>query len=339
MTTELNLTEAAMCMEQLILANVPVYVEGAPGVGKSEVIDQVAGKINYKVIEYRASIREPVDLRGVPVPDLKAGVTRWLAPDELPREDRDGKFGILKLDEINTASLSMQAACFGLVLERRIGDYHLPAGWVPVAAGNRLKDKAAAQRMPTALANRFAILAVKADTTTWASWATKNDVHPYVIAFLRFRPNLIHIMPTSDDQKAFPTPRSWVALSKVLKRLDVGSAVVRPISEALVGTAATMEFSAFLSIVKDMPTIDDIVDDPIKARVPAESNVAQLYALATGLARMATRANIESIAAYVKRMPREFEVLSMTDAIRNENLSTTKALTQWAVANSRSLTI
>lgn len=337
MSDELNINDASVLLEQLILANVPVYLEGPPGIGKSECIEQTAIKLGYKVIDFRASIREPVDLRGIPVPDLKKGVTRWLPPDELPNAERDGEFGILKLDEINTATMAMQAACFGLVLERRIADYRLPSGWVPVAAGNRLKDKAAAQRMPTALANRFAILQVSAETKTWVNWAVRNNVHPYVIAFLRFRPELIHIMPINEDQKAFPTPRSWVSFSNVLKRIDTNSPLIRQLACGLVGNAAALELTAFFSVIADIPSIDEVIDDPDGAKVPEDNKVAQLYALSTGLARMATRKNIEPIVRYVSRLPREFEVVAMTDAIRNGTLSTTKALTNWAASNAGEL--
>jgi hypothetical protein len=90
------------------------------------------------------------------VTDIKAGVTRWLCPAELPVNGRHGPRGILKLHELNTASPAMMAVCFQIVLERRAGEHKLDAGWVPVAGGNRMSDRAAVQRMPTALRNRFA---------------------------------------------------------------------------------------------------------------------------------------------------------------------------------------
>ena len=80
----------------------------------------------------------------------------WYVPDELPRVERDGEFGYLFLDEINTGSPQMMAVMMQLVLDRKVGEYTLPPGWRIIAAGNRVSDRAAAQRMPTALRNRFA---------------------------------------------------------------------------------------------------------------------------------------------------------------------------------------
>ena len=200
--TEIDCTiaEAAEMLELLTEAGDPVMIWGAPGLGKSAIVWQLGDKKGRKVIEYRANLREPVDVRGIPVPDIETGVTKWLVPDELPRADRDGEFGYLFLDEINTASPQMMAVLFGLVLDRRIGDYVLPPGWQIIAAGNRVSDRAAAQRMPTALRNRFAHSVRRCRTSTRGrKWATTNDVAPEMVAFIRLRRELIHRMPKGDE--------------------------------------------------------------------------------------------------------------------------------------------
>src|SRR4051794_19609715 len=153
---ECTIAEAAVLMETLTDAGDAVMLWGAPGVGKSAGTFQLGEKRKRKVIEFRTNIREPVDVRGIPVPDLVTGKTRWLVPDELPNAERDGEFGYLFIDEINTGSPQMMAVMMQLVLDRKIGDYVLPPGWQIIAAGNRVSDRAAAQRMPTALRNRFA---------------------------------------------------------------------------------------------------------------------------------------------------------------------------------------
>ena len=81
----------------------------------------------------------------------------------------------------------MMAVMFGLVLDRRVGDYVLPDGWVIVAAGNRVGDRAAAQRMPTALRNRFAHIFIASDVDAWCTCANANDVAPELVAFQRLR--------------------------------------------------------------------------------------------------------------------------------------------------------
>src|SRR5262245_46469619 len=121
--------EAAELLEIMLIEGDRVFLHGKPGIGKTEITHQVGAKLGWKVIEFHASLREPVDVRGVPHTDPVTKTTVWYVPDELPRVERDGEFGILFLDEFNQASPQMQSALGGLVLYGTIGDYHLPKGW------------------------------------------------------------------------------------------------------------------------------------------------------------------------------------------------------------------
>jgi len=331
----MSIETAASCLVEYMKADIPVFLWGAPGIGKSEVIDQVAKSLDLPVIDFRASLRDPVDLRGLPLVDAKNGSTRWLPPSELPDAKRHGERGVLKLDELNVASQAVQTACFGLVLERRVGEYELPKGWVIVAAGNRLADRASAQRMPTALRNRFAHLEVEPSLDAWSHWASKSGVHPAVIAFVRFRPEFLHKMPEG-EQNGFPTPRSWV---KVAKITDAPDATRMHLVSGLIGEGPATEFEAFMRIWKQLPSIDGIFRDPKSVHVPPMGEPAALYAVSAALARRATKDNIAKAYEYAKRMPPEFTTLMMTDAIkRDPKLKETKAFTEWAV-NAKEVTL
>ena len=137
---EVSIAVAVKLLRRYIEKRRSTMLWGAPGIGKSAIVYQLAAELTWKVIDFRANIREPVDVRGIPVADLKSGTTRWLSPDELPQVARDGECGILFIDEINTASPQMMAVLMQLILERRCGEYTLPEGWVIVAAGNRVRS-------------------------------------------------------------------------------------------------------------------------------------------------------------------------------------------------------
>ena len=316
---------------------------GDVGIGKSDLIRQVAAHLKanywpgtantphpcYRV--FIGSIKQPVDLMGLPVPDFESKTTVWLRPDDLPRVDRDGEYGILFLDEINTSAPSMQAAMFQLVLERRIGDHHLPDGWVIVAAGNRVTDRAAAQRMPSALRNRFGHFTLVPTVEGWEKWAKDRDIDQWYIAFLKFRKELLHQSPKTDDVNAFPTPRSHAAASKYINH---PAALRQRLVAADIGEGAAGELETFLRLNKEgnCPSLAEILADPEKARVPDQPGGK--YAVAVLLSRSIDRDNLGTLLKYAKRLGREYETLTVVDTIKRQpDIRHTEEFVQWAVAN------
>jgi hypothetical protein len=307
----------------------PCMVWGAPGIGKTQSVWQLGRELKCKIIEFKTNIREPVDVRGIPMPDAKTGTTRWYVPDELPRVDRDGEFGILYIDEINTGTTQMMAVMMGLVLERRIGDYVLPEGWTVIASGNRVSDRAAAQRMPTALRNRFAHIHVKPDFAAWKEWANREGVSPILVAFLQLRErDIFHVMPKGDEN-SFPTPRSW---EKAGECIDADRDIRFGVIAGHVGDVAAADFDAFLDLYETVGDVEKFVRDPQNALIPSEPSLR--YAICTAIARMATTKNFDNVVAYANRLPREFQLLVVHDATtRDKRLKNTTAYTNWAIKN------
>lgn len=322
----MNLQSAAAALNAFIDADIPVFLWGAPGIGKSAITQQVADERGWNVIDFRASTRDPVALMGLP--DISDDTAKWKVPDEFPQVERDGAEGILFLDELNAAAPSMQAAAFGLVLDRKVGDYTLPKGWRVLAAGNRQSDRAAAQRMPSALANRFAHIDVDADVDTTADHFNKIGVSPILTAFLRFRPALIHNMEGT-DLRAFPTPRAWEQVSKVI---DTPSPLRLQLVTAIVGEGAAAELEGFIRVYKNLPSLDLVLANPTSAPVPEES--AARFAISSGLARKVDASTFAAGMTYIARLPREFEIMFAVDTVRRDpGLSHTAAFTDWAVRN------
>jgi len=113
----------------------PVMMWGPPGVGKSQMVSEVAARYRAPVIDIRLSQMEPSDLRGIP---FRVGDhVDWAIPSILPDAGRHGEKGILFLDEITSAPPSVSAAAYQLILDRRLGAYAVPPGWAIFAAGNR----------------------------------------------------------------------------------------------------------------------------------------------------------------------------------------------------------
>lgn len=306
----------------------PTFVWGAPGVGKSEIVAQVAQSLAIRLIDIRAVLLDPVDLRGLPT--VENGKAEWATPAFLPE---DGQ-GILFLDELNAAPQLVQAACYQLVLDRALGEYHLPDGWSVFAAGNREGDRAVTSRMSSALANRFVHLDFQPDLDDWSVWAMgSGNLRPEVVAFLRWRPELLHRFDPA--QKAFPTPRAWASVSHILD-----ASPTRDIEFALyagtIGDGAAIEFTGFLRVYRALPSLDGILLNPATAPVPDEPSA--LCAVATGLARRATDQNFSAISQYADRLAREYGTLLVKAATaRVPALAHHPAFTRWAVNNGAAL--
>jgi ATPase family associated with various cellular activities (AAA) len=301
-----------------------VFIWGPPGSGKSAVVNQLAAELGIALRDIRALLLDPVDLRGLPFV-AKNGRSQWATPDFLPQ---DGE-GILFLDELNAAPAMVQASCYQLVLDRKLGEYTLPAGWAIVAAGNRDSDRAATTHMPTPLRNRFVHIDFEVDVQEWSEWAITTSVRPEVIAFVRFRPELLSAFDR--DSNAFPSPRSWEFVSRILNSGPDPAAEHELIAGA-VGAGAGTEFSAFLRMFRELPNIDAILLNPTQEPVP--ENAAAQYAVASALARCASDTNFDRICLYLNRLPTEFRVLCVRDAtLRDPAIRSTAGFVKFAVQN------
>jgi len=257
--------------ERLFLS---AMIWGPPGIGKSSIVAQTAAAHGLGFIDLRLSQLAPTDLRGLPVPDAATQVSRWYPPEFLPRKNNGGndRGGILFLDELNMAPPAMQGMAQQLILDRRVGSYVVPDGWFIWAAGNRKEDRAAVFDMPAPLANRFLHLEVLPDWDTFKAHALAQKWHEQIIAFLSFRPTLLHAV---DPLKpAWPSPRSWEMAGRLhTVALDIST---------VVGGAAASEFAAYLQIYATLPSLEPILEGKgEKIGFPAEPSAR--YATTIGL--------------------------------------------------------
>jgi MoxR-like ATPase len=229
----------------LVVARQSVFVWGGQEVGKSAVVAQLARSLQKNLRDIRVLLLDPVDLRGLPFLGSD-GRSKWATPDFLPP---DGE-GILFIDELNAAPATVQASCYQLVLDRKLGEYTLPHGWAIIAAGNRDLDRGATTRMSTSLRNRFVHIDFEVDTQEWSEWAIHNNLRPEVIAFVRFRPELLSQFDR--DANAFPSPRSWEFVSRILDSKP-DSKVEHELFAGAAGMEAATEFSAFLEMYVSCP--------------------------------------------------------------------------------------
>ena len=244
---------------------ISTMIWGPPGVGKSSIVDQVARAQGIDFVDLRLSQLAPTDLRGLPV--AEDGQSRWFPPEFLPT---DGE-GILFLDEINMAPPAMQGVAQQLILDRRVGSYVVPDGWLIWAAGNRKEDRAAVFEMPAPLANRFIHLEVEPHFDSFKAYALKQGIHEQLLAFLSYRPSLLHHV--NANAMNWPSPRSWMMADQLLKSsLDIAPAV---------GAAVAGEFLAYCHVYEELPDLEDILSGKQSPPFPDEPSIR--YAAIIGL--------------------------------------------------------
>ncbi len=303
----------------------PLMVWGAPGIGKSSIMRGVAEELGIGFIDVRLAQREPVDIRGLPVPDKESKSVAWYVSDEWPRDPASK--GIILFDEITAADRSLQVAAYELILDRRLGDlYAMPDGWYVCAAGNRVEDAAVAMTMSSALANRFLHVELREDPDLWTKWALRNGVDPAVIGFIRYRPSLLFRHEGENLERGWPSPRSWDRVSAMLGVVGEDETLLARVVNGLVGNAAGTEFLAFRKVMQEMDDVRELMLDPgMEVKIPAQAD--RRYAMCSAAAAYVwsgkdadeQRRLLDGFFRIAIALPGDFSAMLMADAMRSDD--------------------
>ncbi len=218
-----------------------------PGVGKSEVVTQVANEAGLRVRSLLGTQIAPEDVSGVP--HIKGERSVFCPPRVLLPEDPEPF--CLFLDELPATAPDVQKAFYSILLERRIGEHNLPKDTWVVAAGNRVADKALVRAMSSALINRVVILNIRVDIKEWLIWADQNGIRDEIKAFIVFSPgSLIREIPASPVP--FSTPRSWTLLSRAMDEMEAAGVLNRETLRAVsFGRLSANDAAVFCAMVEN----------------------------------------------------------------------------------------
>lgn len=252
---------------------------GPPGLGKSSIVKQTAQELGVQLIDLRLPQLEPPDLRGIPVPNRETKKTDWFYPGFFPESGN----GILFLDEIEKAPVAVKNAALQLVLDRKIGTYHIPDGWSIFCAGNREEDGCFSAPLGSALCNRMMHFQIEPDYDAWLAWARKNNIGDGILGYLAFRPD--HLYRYDAGVNAFPSPRTWEMLNTMLQGVE-SITEQNELLEGVVGKVVGQEYRAWYSVYKNV-RVEDIL---LKGELPDFDKIEKgkeqsfIYAVTTAVA-------------------------------------------------------
>lgn len=283
-----------------------VMLWGAPGVGKSQGVRQIAQTIEREtdkkvnITDVRLMLFNPIDLRGIPTADKDKTLSVWLKPKIFQMDKSQDIVNILFLDEITAAPQSVQAAAYQITLDRAIGEHRLPDNCIVIAAGNRITDKSVAYSMPKALANRLCHIEITSNPQSWHDWAVANGIHEYIVGFLEYNSPMLNRFDTGTGVLAFSTPRSWEMVSNILNNVSDDINEVYKLIVGCIGDEAASVFKRWCEIYDILPKMEEILEGTCLFK-PNETEIliALRSRLVSYLRKEPTQNALDKIAEYI----------------------------------------
>lgn len=333
-------------------------LKGPPGLGKTSVVrneirqvlsEQFGEEFGYADVVL-PTIDAP-DLRGflVPTKDENGKPTSFFTrPAILPSEAylKDHPRGLFFIDESDQADTLTAKAKSSVLLEKRFGEYYLPPGWWVIEASNRMEDRSGVLKAMAHNINRVRTIQLDPDITSWAQWAEEvAKVHPMMVAFAKQFPGVVFADKVPNTDGPFCTPRSFVSAADIIAEVagvdDQGrpnmsvpvTSLVQQIVAGDIGEGACAQLFGFLKVGDQLPTIDQIEKDPMKAKCPTDLSAA--YAAMQLVIHHAAPLNVDKLWTYCERLPKELQVSAAKTLVDKGKgvLINSKALNNWIMSN------
>jgi len=326
-----------------------VFCWGEPGAGKTFTMMAAAREISRRLgiecnfFDVPTSTLEPCDVAGIPMPvriNNEEKFSRYLGPEwawltsvEYEKYQQEllndpnwkAPSAILMFDDLVAAHFQTQSAFFKGVHEGKWGSLTQRNNVMVVGCGNRVEDNAAANDMPTALANRFRHCYANPTTTDWLKWGTnfresgedgveeESRIHPLVIGYIRTCQDALREFNSevaSRSEKAFASPRTWEDVSELLYEGEIGQdhTIFSKTVMGIIGKGSATQFLGYLRNSTALVPPEEIIRNPKKATIPSAKNLDALHA------------TVASLEAYLKQNPKHWKA-GVIYAMREEMLS------------------
>ena len=302
-----------------------VELESGPGLGKSEMIAQLAEEIGeemdvpFACLDFFLNSKEAPDIGGFGLPATDEDGARIMEYTRAPWMPKKGDpvHGFINLDEFRQSQHDVQKPSAELLLKGRVNDSWLPITYMVLAASNREKDRSGVQRELMFVTNRRMLINITPDLDSWVDWAErKGDIHWAGIAFAKHKPGIIFQEDIPEKSGPFCTPRSFVQMTYLIEQLPMD--LFTEAASGYIGEGAAAEFTSFLRVVEQLPTFDDIVADPKHCKLPEKDRPDAQFATMQMIAHRVDGDTAAPAFNYLKRMPQEFQVAGLKATLKRQ---------------------
>jgi len=306
----------------------------------SDIIRQVAKKFNLSVIDLRLSQCDITDLNGFPSLNQDKTKSTFVPMDTFPMEGDEVPKGyegwLLFLDEMNSASMSVQAAAFKLVLDRAVGLKKLHQKVAIICAGNRDIDKAIVNRLSTPMQSRLSHFELSVDHKGWLLWAAENKIDHRIMSFVSWKPEMLYNFKPDHNKDTYASPRTWEFCSRLIKDNNSLNTSDIPLIASVIDEAAAREFISYVRVFASLITIPQIIADPHGIDVPVEPSTQ--YALCGKIGAEMAESTVVPLMTFLKRMGAEFQIMSLQRVLkRSPTLIAHPAIKTWIETYSQEL--
>jgi len=311
--------------------NYNVLVKGTPGIGKTDIIEAACKKLDYDLIVSHPVVADPTDYKGLPF--IVEGLAEFLPFGMLRKLMNAKRPTVCFFDDFGQASPSVQSAVMQLLLYGAIDGHEVNKKYVRFAAAtNNRGDNANVTGILEPVKGRFVILNLEVGVKDWISWAAVAKMPHQLMAFVQWKgiEALNNFKPTKDIENS-PTPRTVAVVGRMMND-GLPQKIFFEMIEGSCGKAWAHEFKAFMDVYLELPTIEEIIDDPKEARVPTKMSAK--FAMAGSLFDAANEKTIKAIIKYLERLGVEFATAVLKNITVNKpKVAETPAFNKWAIEN------
>ena len=335
---QVTISKAKDMLCSFLKARLVPLIVGSPGLGKSQICQQIANEFGLLLIDVRLGQCDVTDLLGFP--QIKGDKASYIPMATFPIEGDQIPKGyngwLLLFDELTSASPSLQAAAYKILLDRMVGNHPLHKNVAIVCAGNLETDNAIVQPMSTALQSRLVHMELVVDAKEWSDWAASAGIDHRITSYINFKPGNLYTFQPDHTDNTYASPRTWEFADRVLKVMEMDSPHLLPMLAGTISEGVAREFLGFCKNFANLPTISEIVQSPDTITIPREPSI--LFALTGALSHNASMDNFDQLIKFIKRLPLEFQVVCLRETIRrNKEMLGHKAVQQWIASNATEL--